>query len=114
MELNHPPLLHLLNCMCNYVEYCLFYLCIVTKTHRFMNRSVYFSTRVLDTINSLPSDERSTMAAALTSEFILGEDVAGSLTGVQKMVYCILRHYVRQDMRRMSGMHEVYDLRDIC
>ena len=79
-----------------------------------MNQSVYFSTRVLDTINSLPMDDRSTMAAALTSEFILGVDVADSLNGIQKMVYSILRHYVQQDMRRIADMHQVRDLRDIC
>lgn len=82
-----------------------------------MNQSVYFSTRVLDTINSLPMDDRSTMAAALTSEFILGVDVADSLNGIQKMVYSILRHYVRQDMRRIAAMQPsqpVRDLRDIC
>lgn len=79
-----------------------------------MNQSVYFSPRVLDTINSLPMDDRSTMAAALTSEFILGVDVADSLNGIQKMVYSILRHYVQQDMRRIADMHQVRDLRDIC
>lgn len=79
-----------------------------------MNQSVYFSTRVLDTINSLPMDDRSTMAAALTSEFILGIDVADSLNGIQKMVYSILCHYVRQDMRRIASMQPVRDLRDIC
>lgn len=79
-----------------------------------MNQSVYFSPRVLDTINSLPMDDRSTMAAALTSEFILGVDVVDSLNGIQKMVYSILRHYVQQDMRRIADMHQVRDLRDIC
>lgn len=79
-----------------------------------MTQSVFFSTRVLDTINALPFDDRSTMAAALTSEFILGADVSGSLSGVQKMVYAIIRHYVRQDMRKFGDVHEVHDLRDIC
>ncbi len=79
-----------------------------------MNQSVFFSSRVLDTINSLPFDDRSTMAAALTSEFILGTDVSGSLNGIQKMVYAIIRHYVKQDMSRMGTIHEVRDLRDLC
>ncbi|MBD5185701.1 MAG: hypothetical protein HDS92_03730 [Bacteroidales bacterium] len=79
-----------------------------------MNQSVFFSSRVIDTINSLPLDDRSTMAAALTSEFILGMDAAGSLSGVQKMVYAIIRHYVKQDMSRLGTTKEVIDLRDIC
>ena len=40
-----------------------------------MNQAVVISTRVLATINSLPDEERSAMAAALTGEFILGMDV---------------------------------------
>jgi hypothetical protein len=52
-----------------------------------MNQAVVISTRVLATINSLPDEERSAMAAALTGEFILGMDVSKELTEMQQIVY---------------------------
>lgn len=67
-----------------------------------MTSPVVFSPRVLTTLNSLPMEDRSAMAAALTGEFLLGMEVTGTLNATQRMVYAILRHYVNQDMRRMS------------
>lgn len=78
-----------------------------------MNQAVYFSTRVLNTLNSLPIDERSTMAAALTSEFMLGIDLTDELTDIQQVVYSILRFYVKQDQNRLGAVHPVVDIRDL-
>lgn len=68
-----------------------------------MTTPVVFSPRVLTTLNSLPIDDRSAMAAALTSEFLLGVDAVNHLSATQRMVYAIIRHYVTQDMKRMSS-----------
>jgi len=75
-----------------------------------MNSPVVFSSRVLTTLNSLPVDERSTMAAALTSEFLLGVDASESLSAIQRMVYAIIRRYVRQDMKRVAVGQPVVNL----
>lgn len=71
---------------------------------------VIFSTRVLTTLNALPADQRDTMAAALTGEFLLGTDVSQSLSGEEVLVYAIIRQYVRQDMahaRRMESANAI-------
>lgn len=78
-----------------------------------MLQPVYFSQRVINTLNALPGDDRNTLSAALTSEFVLGESVIESLNPIQKMVYAILRSYVSSDQRRLGGIHEVFDLRDL-
>lgn len=76
---------------------------IILKISPAMTDSVIFSSRVLTTLNSLPVEQRSTMAAALTSEFLLGLDVTRDLHGEECLVYAIIRQYVRQDMRRASA-----------
>lgn len=73
------------------------------KNSLIMNQAVVISTRVLATINSLPDEERSAMAAALTGEFILGMDVSKELTEMQQIVYRIIRNYVVSDMRRAAN-----------
>lgn len=57
---------------------------------------------VVNTINSLPADERGAISSALASEFILGIDPADSLTPFQVMVYAMIRSYVARDTRRQS------------
>lgn len=76
---------------------------LTSKTIPIMNQAVVISTRVLATINSLPDEERSAMAAALTGEFILGMDVSKELTEMQQIVYRIIRNYVVSDMRRAAN-----------
>lgn len=76
-----------------------------------MTTPVVFSQRVLTTLNSLPMEDRSAMAAALTGEFLLGMEVTAHLNATQRMVYTIIRHYVTQDMRRLSA--PVVELSDL-
>ena len=61
---------------------------------------VYFSSRVIDTVNSLPAADRNPISNALSMEFILGIDPADTLTPMQNMLYAMIRFYVTQDTER--------------
>lgn len=64
-----------------------------------MNQAVYFSPRVISTIQSLPEDERSAISSALASEFLLGiEPAEDALTPFQTLLYTMIRSYVERDM----------------
>lgn len=69
-----------------------------------MNQAVYFSTRVINTIQSLPESARYAVTNALTSEFLLGvtpetECLAPDIA----MVYVMIRSYVERDMGKMCN-----------
>lgn len=80
--------------------------------------TIFLSQRVLNTLNSLPADERATLAHALTDEMVLGIDPTESLTAIQRMVYAIIRHYVHHDSAGAAHVamntQRVYDLRDLA
>lgn len=68
-----------------------------------MNSPVIFSQRVLKTLNALPGAQRSSIAAALTGEFLLGaENVMNSLSAIERMAYVMIRQYVIADMARLA------------
>lgn len=67
-----------------------------------MNAPVYFSPRVLDTINSLPDTDRKAIAAAIAGEFILGTDSSADLTPLQNLVFAIIRQYVKHDTHNLA------------
>lgn len=71
-----------------------------------MATSVYFSSRVIDTVNSLPAADRTPISNALSMEFILGIDPADTLTPMQNMLYAMIRFYVTQDTRRNSSSEQ--------
>ncbi|WP_286526053.1 hypothetical protein [Duncaniella freteri] len=58
------------------------------------------SSRVIDTVNSLPPADRIPISNALSAEFILGNDPSESLTPMQNMLYAMIRFYVVQDTER--------------
>ena len=55
------------------------------------------SPRVIDTISSLPIEDRDVITTALARDLILGQDVTSSLSPMQAIVYAIVRFYVNQD-----------------
>lgn len=59
--------------------------------------SILITPHVINTINSLPDDERTAIANTLAAELILGEKPNTSLSPMQEMVYSIIRFYVKQD-----------------
>lgn len=66
-----------------------------------MTTSFTISPRVIDTISSLPIDDRDVITTALARELILGQDVTASLSPMQAIVYAIVRFYVNQDNQRV-------------
>ena len=62
-----------------------------------MTAPIFISPRVLNTINSLPMEDRIAVATAITGEMLLGGDASGELTPMQQLVYTIIRQYVRHD-----------------
>lgn len=65
-----------------------------------MNQAVYFSARVINTLQSLPDNARHTISNALTSEFLLGiTPDPNCLAPDLAMLYAMLRSYVERDMR---------------
>lgn len=63
-----------------------------------MDASILISNHVINTINSLPQEERHAIAQALVSEMILGD--VSELPPVQEMLYSVIRFYVRRDSTR--------------
>ncbi len=66
-----------------------------------MNSSIIISSRVLETIKSLPEAERRPIANALSAELLLGADPDESLTSFQSMLYSVIRFYVKRDSERI-------------
>ena len=59
--------------------------------------SILITPHVINTINSLPDEERTAIANTLAAELILGEKTEDSLSPMQEMIYSIIRFYVKQD-----------------
>jgi hypothetical protein len=66
-----------------------------------MNQSIVLTPHVLNTINSLPKEERIAIASALAGEMILGTSIEGALTAEQTMLYAIIRDYIKRDSFRL-------------
>lgn len=58
------------------------------------------SSRVIDTINRLPANDRRSIERALHAELLHGIPPEQSLTPLQCMIYAMIRFYVRQDTER--------------
>lgn len=68
-----------------------------------MNRTAIVITQnVLNTLRSLPYEDRLNVASALAGEMLLGAGRATDLEPQQALVYDILRNYVQQASERYS------------
>ena len=65
-------------------------------------KSILITHHVINTINSLPIDERVAIASALTGELILGKNPSKELSPLQEMIYSIIRYYVKQDTMKYT------------
>lgn len=65
-----------------------------------MNQSIVLTPHVLNTINSLPEEERIAITCALAGEMILGNSSDNGLTPEQSLIYTIIRDYIRRDSHR--------------
>lgn len=62
-----------------------------------MDLGFSISTHVINTINALPQKERIDISAALTAEFLLGEDPREHLNAFENILYTVIRYYVERD-----------------
>lgn len=69
-----------------------------------METTFVISPRVINTINSLPVEERLAVTSALAAELILGAESTGdtSLTPMQEVIYSMIKMYVRRDTERVQ------------
>ena len=58
-------------------------------------KAVVITPHVINTLRSLPMEERLSLTSALASEMILGATV-NDLAPMEDMIYSILRNYVKQ------------------
>lgn len=68
-----------------------------------METAFVISAHVINTINSLPAEERIAVTTALAAEMILGADTHGRLTPMQEVLYSMIRQYVERDTTRATS-----------
>ena len=80
--------------MINFAEY---------KIPYIMNqKSIVISQRVIDTINSLPLEERVAISTAMLGEFVLGQTDDLGLKSHQVMIYAVIRQYFFHDSQELT------------
>ena len=68
-------------------------------------QSILISPRVINTINSLPEDERIAVVTAFVGDMIMGVKVEDSLTPIQTMLYAVIKSYVQRDSYKYNQEH---------
>ena len=68
-----------------------------------METTFIITPHVINTINSLPIDERIAITAALAGEIILGTDPTPTLSPVQEIIFSMIKQYVRRDTERFAA-----------
>lgn len=61
-----------------------------------MSKTFVISDDVINTINSLPEDDRIAMSAAIVGEMICGRNVEKNLNSMQRIILSIIRASVRR------------------
>lgn len=62
-----------------------------------MNSNIVLSRYVINTINSLPEEERVSIASALAGEMILGARLTNELNPQEEMIYYVIRNFIMRD-----------------
>lgn len=62
-----------------------------------MNSNIVLSRYVINTINSLPEEERLSIASALAGEMILGAKLTNELNPQEEMIYTVIRNFIMRD-----------------
>lgn len=60
-------------------------------------KSIVFSQRVINTINSLPMEDRVAISTAMFGEFVLGMKENLGLSSQHVMLYAVIRQYILRD-----------------
>lgn len=79
-----------------------------------MKKSAFvISSHVINTINSLPEEERLAITTALAAEMILGINPCGQLSPMQEVLYTMIRQYIRKDtLKADSREPQMLDISD--
>lgn len=95
--------------MCRIIAHHPYYICTRNKkiynnqNINAMNQSIVLTPHVINTINSLPTEERVAIASAIAGEIILGGSVTNELTAQQALLYTVIKDYIRRDSARASA-----------
>jgi hypothetical protein len=65
-----------------------------------MATTIVLSQNVIKTIQSLPQDERLSIAAAIAGEMILGRNVRQDLTPFENVIYALISNNVERDSQK--------------
>lgn len=65
-----------------------------------MANSVLFSNKVIETLMSLPEDERLSVTHALVGRMLLGNENVDALSPMEKIIYSMLSINIRRDSAR--------------
>lgn len=65
-----------------------------------MKTAIVITPHVINTINSLPENERIAIANALIRDMILESEKVVDLTPMQTVIYAIIKQYVSRDTDR--------------
>lgn len=67
-----------------------------------MKTALVITPRVIQTINSLPEEERLAVATAFVGEMVLGADINEQLTPMQAVIFSIIKSYVKSDCAKLG------------
>lgn len=74
---------------------------------RIINKPILITPHVINTINSLPEEERIAVASAFISDMIMGVNPEKSLSSLQTMLYSVIKFYVQQDTIRFVNNQNI-------
>lgn len=72
-----------------------------------MNNAIIFSERVINTINSLPEEEKLAVTSAVSCEFILGVPMKKGLTPLQQLLFAVIKSYILHDTKQFEAKQKL-------
>ncbi len=69
-----------------------------------METTFVITPHVINTINSLPQEERMAITLVLAVELILGAKASSELTPMQQVLYSMIKNYIERDTTRMQNV----------
>lgn len=75
-----------------------------------MNNSIVISSHVINTINSLPKEERIAVISAFVSDMIIGENPESDLSSVETMLYSVIKFYIQQDSAKYNNAQSITNI----
>lgn len=69
-----------------------------------MSTGFVITPNVLNTINSLPEQERLSIVCTLAGEMLLGVKREEGLSPMEKVIYAIIRQYIQRDTERIGNL----------